>query len=150
VQIANPRDYVEVASASFTPARSTGPGSNLLAIDMRARGAIPPPPCSVELVLSPDRIPGLGAITKGTSKGVLPPLPKSLTLSAAGIQLAGNADPNGVVGINVDGYARAFLLNVTFARYGDPSTPSLNLQPQIRLDAPGYANSNNAYQVTIE
>lgn len=149
-RIASPRDYVQVTGISFQPTNPVTGAANKLSVGLKARSDIGPPPCMAELIFPPDRIPGLGVVAAGTLRGVLPPPPGILELFGTNIQLAEGDDPSGAVYLNVDGQPRAFVFDVTFARWGDPTSPSLDTEPAIRVNAPAYANPNVNLSVVVQ
>lgn len=148
-RVASPRDYVEVVDARFRPTNSQTGQANRLSISLRAQSALEPP-CAAELVLSPDWIPGLGVVAEGTLKGALPPPPTPLELFANQIQLSPAGDPRGRATVTVDGTPRAFVFEVSFARFGDPTSARLLARPSVRLVYPATANSSGPLNVAAE
>src|SRR5262249_28759127 len=70
VSLASPREYVRVPSISFQP--TTPKSKNRLEVVVKAAVALTGPPCQVDLVLPPDRIPGLKVAREGKFGAVLP------------------------------------------------------------------------------
>jgi hypothetical protein len=148
VAVAPPREYVRLASVAYNPPSANGP--NQLRVGLEARRTLAGPPCNVQLVLPPQRIPGFLGAQSGTFNGVLPPTGALLQLFAAGLRFSEGAPDNGFVYVNVDTYARAFILRTTFARTGDPTTPEEDLRPALRLRADPIAASESKFPVTVE
>ena len=80
------------------------------------------PPCLVELVLAPKRIPGFISAKDGNFRGAVPPPGEELLLYANNILLEAGTPLDGYVYLNVDGTDRAFIFRTTFARQGEPTT----------------------------
>lgn len=150
VDIAAPREYVQITEMKFEPPGPANGGKNRLLIKLKAVVPLAAPPCEVELVLRRDRIPGFEAVKEGNLRGEVPGDGKELTLSAESIQLAESLDEEGDVYLTVDGRERAFILRTTFARRGDPTTPREVTRSAIRLLADRYALAGPKYPVTVE
>lgn len=151
VRVADPRSYVEVSNISFTPMRLPNQPSNRLALIVQAVQANLLPAPVVELVLPPDRIPGLLGRKGGTFRGQVVP-GKALTLSADGLQLDPAADEHGTIYLKVDESPRAMRYRVSFVRSGDPTTPTADDSPAVRLRAaPGLvAGPGQSFQVEVD
>ncbi|MBV9124302.1 MAG: carboxypeptidase regulatory-like domain-containing protein, partial [Planctomycetes bacterium] len=145
-----PQEYME-ATAKFEIDRAN-PGKNLLTVQV---ALIPEffsgPPCDVELVLPPDRNPGLleTKIKEGTFKQkLIRPTSRRVfkTLSAFNLQLRDVPDQSGFVYVNVDGFQRGFIFATNF-RGG--SFDPLRARG-LRIYAPPYAQPNPKYPVHFE
>jgi hypothetical protein len=152
VDIASPREYVQVSEIHFDPGKV--PGKNLLSVTVQTVRPVAGPDIPVELVLPADRLPFLRAAPKGTFTGTLTARPAkgpaSLTLYARDMKLAPAADENGYIYLNVDGYARAFLFRTTFARQGEPVTPRGDGRPAVRFRLGRYVPPGPQTHVGIE
>lgn len=147
VEIALPRQYVELGTVQFQPKSLV---ENRLSLTLSAGDLLPGPPCVVELVLPPDRIPGLLGVKGGAFRNVLPPNGPPVTLDAQNLQLEEGTDENGTFYLTVDGVTRAFIFHATFARQGSNTSPVEDYQPSIRLRADRFGRSGQPYEVTIE
>jgi len=144
--VVSPRQYVRVVGTRFVPHR---PGVNELSVTLQAFEIPPGPPCMVELVLSPDEIPGLMGVTSGVLRGTLPADGTPLTLSAQNMLLADGYDDVGAFTLNVDGVERTFRYGATFARRGDPTSPWESMQPRLAITANPYARSAPGFKVSV-
>lgn len=147
IEIAYPRQYVKLASIAF---ESRGPSVNRLAVALRGVAIPPGGPCVAELVLPPNRIPGLLGVKDGAFQGVLPPDGRELALFAKNLRLAEDADEQGFVYLTVDGVTRAFLFRATLARGKNATTPTEDIRPALRLEAPATARSGPDFPVQLE
>jgi hypothetical protein len=149
VQIASPRDYVEVTNKEFQP----GPGgNNRLLVEVQSKINIPEPGCQVKLVLPPDRIPGyIPGREKGVFLETLTNKDERKALTVTGIQLDGprGPDPNGFFYLTVDGVPRAFIFKTTFNPDGAKTSPERFDAPDIRFQIPPYHNSNEKFEVEV-
>jgi hypothetical protein len=151
VAVALPRQYVELTSIAFDP--PTAPkdaGNQLVAVLQARRPPLAGPPCPVQLVLPPDRIPGLLGAQGGTFRGVLPADGKPLRLFATGLRFAEGSAEDGYIYLDVDSYQRAFIFRTTFARGGAAATPQEDYRPALRLRAPTTARSDAPFLVGLE
>lgn len=148
VSVALARDYVRVVDARFEPPGPVNDGKARLSFRLRAVGPIVGPPCPVELVLSPDRVPGLLAPGEGTFRASLAAEGDEALLIAEGVRLDERDDEQGYVELTVDGVERAFVFRTTFARRGEPTTPRLDDHPAVRLRASASAYAGAPYEVT--
>jgi hypothetical protein len=152
VDVAAPREYVQVSEIRFDPGRE--PGKNLLSASLRTLQSVPGPDIPVEMVLSPARVPNLGGYKEATLTGVLKARPdkeaQPINLYARQLRLLPAEDENGQVAIHVDGYERAFLFRATFAREGDPVTPRGDGRPAIRLRSQRFAQATANTDVIVE
>jgi hypothetical protein len=151
VRVADPRSYLEVSTITFTPVQLPERPSNRLALTVQAVQTDLQPAPLVELVLPPERIPGLLGRKAGTFRGQLAP-GQALTLSAEGIQLDPGADERGTIYLKIDESPRALSYRVTFARSGDPTTPTIDENPAVRLRAaPGLvAGLGQSFEVEVD
>jgi len=150
VQIANPRDYVEIIDPVFEP--NVG-GKNKLTVTLRAKADIPEPGCEVKLVLPTDRIPGYTPRREeGKFSEVLMKKEEVKTLTATGIQLDEASNPNGFFYLTVDGVPRAFIYKTTFNRDGGETRPDRFDSFDLRFQTPPgkwYFNSNEKFEVEV-
>src|SRR5262249_46068435 len=145
--VARPADYLERPIIEFDPAKK-----NLLTVTLQAKsGAFGGPPCRADLVLRPDRIPGLvvGPDKKGTRGGYLVSPGGRLVLPAEDLEL-NETGKKGLVYLTVDGYQRAFTFSTDFPRGGSLSTPDLIQTPIARLSLSPAANPSEPYPVRLE
>jgi hypothetical protein len=142
VELASPKDLLEVTSSQFTPAGSSEP--NRLEVRLRARPALAGAGCPVLLHLDRDRIPALTGDPKIFQlSGTLEP-GGELTLFAEGLPLDPAADPRGEFVLDVDGVARALTFRTQFEFQGKPQraipvdTPRIwfEARPIVRSDRP--------------
>jgi hypothetical protein len=150
-----PREYVNVTDIVFVPASADdAPDRNLLTVDLQVRSPPSGPDIPVELVLPPDRIPGLISAKTGKFKGELSTEaekePATLKLEVKNIQLDVGAEEDGVIYLNVDGYDRAFIYRTTFLRRGSPTTPRGDLKPALRIRCPRIVLANPKFAVDLE
>ncbi len=143
-----PANYVEMVERviQFDPVKKT----YRLTVILRARsGAFGGPPCRVDLVLQPDRIPGLvvGPDQRGTRGGFLRAGGR-LELTAEDITVAETGRP-GLVYLTVDNYQRAFTLKTDF-KQASRSEPEPLDKPQARLTVPVAANPAEPCPVHME
>jgi hypothetical protein len=145
-QLLAPRQYVEVSKVRFVP---NDDRTNRLEVHLRALGEIAGPPCQIRLDISAAHVPGLVGIGDGVLQGTLPGGGKPLLLVARDLQLADSAPDQGRFFITVDGVPRTFIFDTTFARGGDPTTPSEVIRPQLRLTAPANGRSGGPCKVNV-
>lgn len=150
VGIASPREYVQITNAQFSPPSIANGGKNRLEVRLKPLGALAGPPCRVQLVLPPDRIPGFISAKDGSFSGVLPTDGTELILYANGIRLEEGTSTEGYFHLNVDGLERAYIFRCTFARQGEPTTPREDNRPAIRLKADLFSRSTAKYPVRME
>ncbi len=150
VNLASPLEYVRILEAKFTPANPKNNRLNRLSVTLQATTPLSGPPCSVELVLPRDRIPGLIAADSGTFIGTLPADGSELTLFAENIQLRDEAKEDGYFYLNIDSVPRAVVFHATFARQGSPTTPRLEFTPRLRLQAAPSALPGAGFKVLVE
>jgi len=150
VGIAAPREYVTVDAVQFAPAVAESGGKNRLSFTLRATTELAGPPCTVALVLPPDRIPGFLAVGDGTFRGPLPAAGGALELFAQGIRLESTAEGSGYVDLDIDDLKRGLRFRTTFAAQGGPTTPREDDRPALRLRAGRVAPTGASVPVVIE
>jgi hypothetical protein len=146
LNVARPADYLERPVIEFDPANK-----NRLTVLLQAKAQeFGGPPCRVDLLLRPDRIPGLvvGPDSKGTRGGFLLRPGGKLALTAEELTFT-ESGKTGLVYLTIDGYQRAFTFSTDFPR-GSVSTPDLIQTPIVRLNAPPVANPAVPYPVGLE
>ena len=109
VMVANAGDYARVVEARFEPPGPSNDGKARLAFKVRAVAPIVGPPLSVEMVLSPERIPGLLSPGEGTFRVELASEGDEALLFAEGIKLDAREDERGYVDLTIDGAERGDL-----------------------------------------
>jgi Carboxypeptidase regulatory-like domain len=150
VEVARPSRYVEVPVIRYYPRSEDNP-TNRLAVTLRVREKFPGR-ARVDLVLLPDRIPGLvpGQIQKGVYGGFLPG-DGSQTLSLVAEDLKFSVpETKGLVYLTVDGYERAFTFDVTFSRDRTEGAPPAVTTPGLTLAAPDFAPPQTPVKVGLE
>lgn len=148
--IASPREYVQITGAQFSPPSAANGGKNRLEVRLKPLGTLAGPPCRVQLVLPPERIPGFLSAKDGSFSGVLPTDGTELILYANAIRLDEGSPPEGHFHLNVDGLERAYIFRCTFARQGEPTTPREDTRPAIRLKADLFSRPVPKYPVRLE
>ena len=152
--VARPDEYVQVTDISYNPEAKEGNPRNTLTVKVKALGGFGGPPSRVDLVLRPDRIPGLidSPHKEGTRSGFLGPN-GTLTLKAENLQFEeGVRKTNGLVYLTIDGWERAFTYYTTFPTDGGQAgqpTPIRNV-PVARLTVPAVANPGAPLAVGLE
>jgi hypothetical protein len=146
VRIQVPSQYVE---PTVTFQGEPGAPENRLTVTIKDRTPARPfagPPAKVQLVLSPDRIPGLipESARDGTFQGEVPPGGEAV-LVANNLQFRG-ADRQGVIVVNVDGYDRAFLFTSDFGG----TAPQPYGKPDLKIVAPQFAEPAKPVPVRLE
>jgi hypothetical protein len=151
LNVAQPKDYVQVTKISFNPS-PVGERKNQLRVELKANPAtFAGPPCRVDLVLDPSRIPGLAVSKKlGTQGGFLAEPGAELVLTADNLAFTDAKEENGFVYLTIDGWQRALSFSTTFPREGTESTPEQVNTPVVRLLAPKQANPGQPVKVTVE
>lgn len=110
-------------------------------------------PCPVELVLDPDRIPGLASANrKGVWRGNVTPVNReendSLYLSADDVRLRSSRVP-GVVTLSADGFDRAFRYRLLSS--GEAlQINALTQETILRINAPSVADPSKPVPMTVE
>jgi hypothetical protein len=133
IGMGKPYEHVDV-DINYYPGEKKGK-KNTLEVKLEAKGSFFGPPCRVELVLRPDRIPGLveGQRKEGSYAGYLKGKGSKLILEAQDLQFRGD-EAKGLVYLTIDGYERAMTYYATFAREGGKSTPERIVGPVLRLN----------------
>jgi len=152
VNVARPNEYVEVTAIEFDP-REQNNRKNRLTVRLKAKETFTGPRARVELVLRPDRIPGLVASQRkeGSYAGYLAAPGGELVLSADNLKFQGGDDRrNGLVYLTIDGYERAFTYNTTFPQGNTPSTPARIIQPVLGIDVPKFAAPTATFKIGVE
>jgi serine/threonine protein kinase len=150
VDIAWPRDYIEVTQAEFAPAVSGRP--NRLAISLRARPEMTGPPCPVELVLPQDKelFPGLlGSPRIAKLAGELAPGKPALTLYAEDLALDLKKPAEGAFYLNVDGLKRAIWFRARFPWAGGPHKISVSDRARVRFQAERRVESGKPARLRV-
>jgi hypothetical protein len=146
--IAVPSDSVEVSNIRWYPSSLKDGGKNRLEVRVQPKRHIPEPGIKVQLVLSPDQIPGLKSYKDGKFELLL--LDKPEELYAVDIQLDDSAREDGLVYLTVAGFERAFIFNTTFKRRGDPTYPTRMEKTALRLAGPRYFESGLPLPIKVE
>ncbi len=152
VEVARPGRYLAPPLVRYFPPSRDHPVGRLVA-RVRVREEFAGPPCRVELVVRPERIPGLvpGQKKEGVYAGLLAgKRGEELVLVAEGLRFAGTATYRGPVYLTVDGYERAFTFFVSFPPTGTPATPIEVNRPGLFLDAPAFALPDKPLKVRVE
>jgi hypothetical protein len=147
-----PNAYVAVTSIKFDP-NEQGGVKNRLIVRLRATEAFAGPPCRVELVLKPDRIPGLvtGQKKEGTYAGQLTAPGDEVVLIAENLKFQSGSDArNGLVYLTIDGYERAYTFTTTFPREGTASEPQRIDLPILQINAPAFAVPSAKFAIGVE
>jgi hypothetical protein len=150
-----PGNYLD-AKPVFIPRR--GSESNRLIVKLTPNDKFKGPPCRIQLVLDPERIPSLiaGQKKKGFYAGSVTGEKnedgfRSLNLIAEDIRLmADESQRSGVVTVQADGYDRAFTFVADFPASGTASTPGKRGEQTLRLNLPRFVNPHNPVPVVIE
>ncbi len=125
---------------------------NQLTVNVKAN-SLQGPPALVELVLSPDEVPGLqlGEL-KGVTRATLTAEQPSATLVASGLVLAPGASGDGRLSLTVDGIERAIVMRGSFKpQVGASSEPfKLETKRDLRVFAPKYARPGDDVTAKFE
>jgi hypothetical protein len=150
VQLLRPQDYIQEPKGYFIGA------TGQLQITVKAEDATKfgGPPARVELVLPPDRIPGLrtDVAREGSYERELTVPNDSVVLTADNLQFDPNRPPekeNGLVYLTVDGCPRAYTFLATFRPRGR-SDLRLEKNPVVGLQYAHYAPPAPKYHVGLE
>lgn len=146
VRVELPSQYVE-AAATFEG--EPGAAKNKLVVTLRDRTParpFPGPPAKVQLVVDPNRIPGLIAesVKIGTFRGELPP-GGQLTLAAENLRFR-EPGRRGVVAVTVDGVDRAFLFETDFGG----TSPQPFREVRLHMSHPRYVRPGGPCPVKLE
>ncbi len=152
VEIAAPREYVEVTGAEFAPAGpAPGPQRNRLAVRLRVRDELPPPACTATLTFAPDAEGRVARHREGTLHGALPAKGEELTLTAEGVEPPGAGNRPALLHVAVDGWARAFAFELAPTAAGRRALVRRLDGPTLRLGlASDYGLAGPAFRVPIE
>ena len=150
LKLAEPKEYLEEPKVTFDP-KPDGGKKNQLRVELKAKqDAFGGPPCHVELILDPERIPGLvDNKTSGSRSGTLAEPGAKLMLTADDLDFKTNAEVSGVVYLTIDGWERAFAYNTTFSRTGTGTAARVN-SPVVTLIAPRAWNPAKPLPVKLE
>ncbi len=156
LDVFRPSEYLEAPVVKFFPA-AEGRKNRLLAV-VKPKKDFRGPPCRVELVLDPARIPGFDPGKRGSVYPgyVWRPAENSDEDGAAyvvaeDVRLRDDTR-KGLITIRADGYDHAFLFDTTFAR----STGSASQEAQkisdtvLRINAPPMVDSRKPVHVSLE
>jgi hypothetical protein len=149
LEIVPPHQYVDVTRMQYTSSPGRG---NRLEVAVQAKKGFEPPASRVELVLKPDRIPGLASDKpeSGTLQSSLREPGQQVRLYAENLSFAADAvEGNGLVHLTVDGYERAFTYETTFLQREGTVTPRPILAPVLRLNARRFA-APGAFPIRLE
>lgn len=143
-----------VAPSSFlgdTTAAVSGTG-NQLVVSVKANN-LQGPPCEVELVLSPNEIPGLqlGEL-KGVTRGILTAEQPSAKLVAGGLAFAPGSSGDGRLSLTVDGIERAVVMKGSFRPQARASSEPFVLETkrEMRLIAQKTAKPGEDVAAKLE
>jgi hypothetical protein len=139
--IAAPLEYIEIATAQFTPPRRGE--SNRLDVELRSLPQMTGPPCPIKLELpsDPELFPGFVEPPRGKLEGRVDPGGKSLRLFAEDIRLKPIVRDEALFSLSVDGIARALWYQTRFVPEGQAQKvepvqkrrvrfqPTLSVQP---------------------
>jgi hypothetical protein len=136
----SPRQYLG-AEATFAPG---GAGTeNQLTVTVTAKDEVDAKrPCEVQLVLSPERIPGLQTTRSpgSTYTRELSKAGQKVRLVARDLRFRGAAPEAGLVSVTAGGLRQAFTYKATFAQGGGLAARLDRVdQPLIFVDAPRYS-----------
>ena len=142
--------YVQVVEVLYTPPRVVVGDPNRLAVRVRSRAMDAGPPCPVELVLSPGRIPGFLTAGSGLFRGELPADGNEMTLFAEAMRFEEGVDGVGTVSLNIDGVPRAQSFHVRFSPEGGPRIAEWAVETDVRLRMPKAVRSGDPLEVVAE
>jgi hypothetical protein len=135
VSIQAPQEYVGIGEISYQIGKSSE--ENTFVVELRAKNEFSGPPCSVELELLPEQIPGLSLAKRdGNYKQSLRKGGQAVQLVAKNLKFKNAQAPeSGLVSITVDGYPRAFVFATDFSRPGTKVTPEQERtrKPTVRV-----------------
>jgi hypothetical protein len=151
VAISHPREYVMVTDAGFEAGGKPGTPRDRLAVRLRLRDTLAPPPCSATLAFAPDAEGRLPTYTDGTVRGNLPAGLEELTLQVTGVRAATPLQPTTTFQVGIDGWARAFVFRAALGRRGAGSLARRVDGPAVRLRLAGdYALTAPTFAVPVE
>lgn len=152
LDVARPNAYVDVTSIKFDPSEQGGVRNRLI-VRLRAKESFAGAPCRVELVLRPERIPGLvpGQKKEGTYAGHLTRAGDDLVLVAENLKFqSGTEAKNGLVYLSIDGYERAYTFTTSFPREGIASEPQRIDIPILGIVAPAFGVPSAQFAIGVE
>jgi serine/threonine protein kinase len=141
IKIMEPIEYMSASDANYDI------GAMRFSVWITAGQYFLGPPANVQLVLSPDVIPGLIPTKAGTYKQVIMKAGDKVQLVAERIQFRGLPPRQGRVYVTVDGFERAFIFNNSFTE-GAPR--AIARGTRARIVAPRFAVPGGKYPVTVE
>jgi hypothetical protein len=149
MEVDRPSNYVE-ATPTFYPGK--GGTNRLIVVVKPKKGEFKGPRCRVELVLRPDRIPGLlpGQKKTGVYAGSLTADSEELVLVAEDLRFSPGPRENGLVYLTVDGCERAFTFETTFSASGTEESPVPLQETSLRLSAAPFAMATVPFPVGVE
>jgi hypothetical protein len=145
IEVQAPREYLSVNGALYVPGSID---ANQLSVSVSAPAPLTPP-AKVALALPVERIPGFAGVSGGALRALVAGT-APVTLTATGLRLSPVANDNGYFYLDVDECPRAFIYATTFARSGQPTTPTEELRPAVRLDAPSVALAASNFEFGVE
>jgi len=142
--------YVQVIEIRYTPARTVKGEPNRLTVGLRARPMGGGPPCPVELVLPPGRIPGFLSAESGLFRGELPVDGQEMRLFAEAMRFEEGADGLGSVELNIDGVPRAQTFHIRFNHEGGPTLAERAIETALRIRAPKAVRTGEPLAIVAE
>ncbi len=159
VAVAKPSKYVEISAKSYK-LDVNADIKNRLEFKIKAGSNFPGgTKCRVELVLDPNRIPGLvEGPREGNWGGFLQNPGDVLTLRADNLKFDDtgakpDASTNGLVYLTIDGYERAVIFNSSFPRKAGIEATLQEVpdtQTIVRLKAPVFGDNAKPFPVALE
>jgi hypothetical protein len=155
IKVRRASEYLEEPKIRYTPARPSEGVEASLEVLVTAKKDFAGPPCVVELVLNPERIPNLDPeqTIMGSLRGSLSAPEKTQRLTAERLKFRRTAAESrqGLVYLTVDGVERAFTFETTFREDGDlAGQPQALTRPVLRLNAPKAADPKKDLLVGVE
>jgi hypothetical protein len=142
--------YVQVEEIRHDPPRAVTGEPNRLAVRLRSRAMGEGPPCPVELVLAPGRIPGFLSAESGRFRGELAADGKEMILFAEGMRFEEGTDGPGAVTLNIDAVPRAQTFLIRFARESGPTLAERAIETAVRIRAPRAVRSGEPIAIIAE
>ena len=140
--ILSPLQYVRLVSSKYDGRRQE------LTVELEATPAFTGPRCPVELVLPGDRFLPPGKDQDYFLQGTLAGPGDTVTLYMKGVRPRTTGGRDIDIYVNVDGYARAFVIRQPFA--GQGGAGQVNSAPAVRLVAPPLVQSGKPLPVRFE
>jgi hypothetical protein len=141
VKIMEPSEYMSASDLDYDV------GAKKFSVWITAGKEFRGPPANVQLVLSPDVIPGLIPTKAGAYKQVIMKADEKVQLVAEKIQFRGLPPKQGRVYVTVDGFERAFIFNNSFTE-GAPK--AIARGTRARIVAPRFVEPGGKCPVTVE